>query len=246
MLVKEVAGEFPGVRVAIEEYGNSPMAQKFGVRRYPVVFVNDVLLARPKDFGFGGPEDVSGGRYLPWREPASQRRFKEDLRTAVARSMAGERVAGHEISEVTTPSEALDGPAQMPALTVRTLADRDVLLAQPDGRATVIELWATWCPPCRSTLGWLSEFQKTHARDVRVVAVAVDSDPAEVRRMVGQLKPTYDVALGTPELVKAFGEVAAVPKLLVFDARGRLARVLHGAPPDLHAQIEAAVERALK
>ena len=45
------------------------MATKFGVRRYPVVFVDDVLFARPKDFGFGNKEDISGGLYVPWLEP---------------------------------------------------------------------------------------------------------------------------------------------------------------------------------
>ena len=47
MLVKDVAKEFDGkVKVVVEEYGNSPMATRFGVRRYPVVFVDDVLVGR--------------------------------------------------------------------------------------------------------------------------------------------------------------------------------------------------------
>ena len=63
-----MAGEFSGrVTVVTEEYGNSPTATRFGVRRYPVVFVDDVLVARPKDFGFAGPEDVGAGRYVPFR-----------------------------------------------------------------------------------------------------------------------------------------------------------------------------------
>ena len=51
--------------------------------------------------------------------------------------------------------------------------------------------------------------------------------------------------MGTPEVIKAFGAVAAVPKLLVFDRHGQRAQVLYGAPPDLHQQIEHAVEAAL-
>ena len=38
--------------------------------------------------------------------------------------------------------------------------------------------------------------------------------------------------------------IAAVPKLIIYDARGRRAKVLYGAPPDLHQQIEAAVKKA--
>ena len=100
------------VKVSVEEYGHSPMAQKFGVRRYPVVFVDDVLFARPKDFGFGGDEDVSGGLYVPWLDPANQARFKGDLRTIVERRLAGESVEGHDISDVTT--DALEALRALP------------------------------------------------------------------------------------------------------------------------------------
>lgn len=245
MLVKDVAAEFNGrVRVAVEDYGNSPMAQRFGVRRYPVVFVDDVLLARPKDFGFGGPEDVSGGLYVPWREPANQKRFKDDVRRAVTRRLAGERVAGLNVADVTTPGDPLDGPASVPAIQLTSLEGQPIPLS--NGRATVVELWATWCPPCRSTLQELNALQAKHGADVNVVAIAVDSKLDEVRRMAADVKAGYPVVQGTAEIVNAFGAIAAVPKVLVFDRAGKLSTVIHGAPPDLHARLDAAVAAAIK
>ena len=118
MLIKDVAGEFGGrVKVLTEEYGNSEMATRYGVRRYPVVFVDDVLVARPKDFGFAGPED-SAGRYVPWREPSNQERFKRDLRTMVTRRLQGEKIEG-----VAAEDEAdLDGPATLPPGSIARLS----------------------------------------------------------------------------------------------------------------------------
>jgi cytochrome c biogenesis protein CcmG/thiol:disulfide interchange protein DsbE len=243
LLVKDVAAEFGGrVRVVVEEYDNSKMAERFGVRRYPAVFVDDILLARPKDFGFGGPEDVSGGLYVPWREPANQRRFKDDLRRAVARRLAGEQVAGLDVAELAKPAASLDGPPRLPGLTLESLGGRRVAL-EP-GRVIVVELWATWCPPCRSTLQWLNTFQDTNREDVTVVAIAVDSAREDVERMAAQVKANYHVVMGTEPIVNAFGAVAAVPKVLVFDRTGSLSAVIHGAPPDLHQQLEAAVAAA--
>jgi hypothetical protein len=77
-----------------------------------------------------------------------------------------------------------------------------------------------------------------------VLAIAVDSKLDEVKAMSGSFKPNYPIVMGTPEVIKAFGAVAAVPKLIIYDAQGRRARVLYGAPPDLHQQIEAAVKKA--
>ena len=246
MLVKDVAAEFDGrVGVKIEEYGDSDIAKRFGVRRYPVVFVDDVLMARPKDFGWGAPTDISDGLYVPWREPAHQRRFKEDLRRSVVRRLAGEQVTGLNTAEVTTADPSLDGPALMPAVPMTTIAGRELGSYGKD-RVVVVELWATWCPPCRSTLEWLNTVQQKYTNTVSVVAIAVDSPRDEVSQMAERVKASYDVVFGTPPIVKAFGEVAAVPKVLIFDRTGRLRQVIHGAPPDLHERMDAAIKAAAK
>lgn len=242
-----MASEFKGrVRVKVEEYGDSDIAKRFGVRRYPVVFVDDVLMARPKDFGWGAKEDISGGLYVPWREPASQRRFKDDLRRTISRRLAGEKVAGLNTADVATPDPGLDGPPQLPSIALTTIAGRELGPTYGNGRVVVVELWATWCPPCRSTLEYLNTVQRQNAKDVSVVAIAVDSPRDEVARMAERVKATYDVVFGTEEIVKAFGAVAAVPKVLIFDRTGKLRRVIHGAPPDLHKQLEAGIATASK
>jgi thiol-disulfide isomerase/thioredoxin len=245
LLVRDVANEFAGkVKVSIEEYGNSPMATRFGVRRYPVVFVDDVLVARPKDFGFGGTEDVSGGLYVPWLEPANQRRFKDDLRRTVVRRLSGERVAGLDVADVATESDASEGAPALPALVFQDITGKTIDAARLSNRPVIVELWATWCPPCRSTMAWLPSLQKKYGDRATVLAIAVDSKPDDVRKMAGSFKPNYPIVMGTPEVIKAFGAVAAVPKVIVYDAQGRRSTVLYGAPPDLHDQIEAAVKKA--
>jgi thiol-disulfide isomerase/thioredoxin len=245
LLVRDVAKELgPRVRVSVEEYGNSDMARRFGVRRYPVVFVDDVLFARPKDFGFGGAEDTSGGLYLPWLEPANQRRFKDDLRKTVTRRLSGEKVTGLDVADVTTAADASEGPTTMPSIALADISGHALDPGSLANRPVVIEMWATWCPPCRSTLAWLKTAQKKYGDRVAVIAIAVDSKPEDVQKLAATLKPGYRIVMGTPEVIKAFGAVAAVPKVMIFDRAGRRARVIYGAPPDLHAQIESAVKSA--
>jgi len=240
-----VAKEFDGkVRVIVEEYGSSPMATRFGVRRYPVVFVDDVLVARPKDFGFGGAEDVSGGLYVPWLDPANQRRFKDDVRRTVVRRLAGEAVAGLNLADVVTEADASEGAATMPVLPLKDISGAAIDAARLSNRPVIVEMWATWCPPCRTTMAWLPSLQKKYGQRATVIAIAVDSTLEDVRKMAGSFKPNFPIVMGTPEVIDAFGAVAAVPKLIVYDAQGRRSSVLYGAPQDLHRQIEAAVQKA--
>jgi thiol-disulfide isomerase/thioredoxin len=248
LLIKDVASEFGDrVEVLTEEYGNSPTAQKWGVRRYPVVFVDDVLVARPKDFGFTGDDDRSKGLYVPWREPANQQKFKRDLRRMVEMRLKGEQVAGLDVAEVrTAAAPSGDGPAALPPLSEATVTGGVIDSKALSGKVVVVELWATWCPPCRSTMGWLNTLQTKYGNRIAVIAVAVDSPAAEVRKLASELKPAYHIVQGTPELISAFGDVAAVPKLFVFDRALQRTHTFYGAPPDLHQKIEAAVERLVK
>jgi len=245
LLARDVAKEFEGkVKVVVEEYGNSPTAARFGVRRYPVVFVDDVLVARPKDFGFGGADDVSGALYVPWLDPGNQRRFKDDLRRTVVRRLAGEQVGGLNVADVATEADASEGAPTMPSLALRDISGAAIDPARVMNRPVVVEMWATWCPPCRSTMAWLPSLQKKYGDRATVIAIAVDSKAEDVKKMAASFKANYPIVMGTPEVIKAFGAVAAVPKLIVYDARGRRSKVLYGAPNDLHDQIEAALKQA--
>lgn len=249
MLIKDVASEFNGrVKVVTEEYGNSPTAEKWGVRRYPVVFVDDVLVVRPKDFGFAGKEDTSKGLYVPWRDPANQQRFKSDLQRMVEMRLRGENVTGLDVADVRTEAAAADadGPATLPALGVATIGGPTLTADALKDKVVVVEMWATWCPPCRSTMTWLNELKAKHGDRVEVVAIAVDSPEVEVRKMVSTINARYHVVQGTAEIISRFGDVAAVPKLFVFGRDGARLQTFYGAPPDLHDRIDAVVEKAIR
>jgi thiol-disulfide isomerase/thioredoxin len=247
LLIKDVAGEFGDrVKVVTEEYGNSPTAEKWGVRRYPVVFVDDVLVARPKDFGFGGEDDTSKGLYVPWREPANQERFQADLRRIVQMRLTGAHVAGLDVADVRTEGASADGPAAYPSIALTTIDGRTVEPASLEGRVVVVEMWATWCPPCRSTLAWLNTLRERYGDRVTVVAIAVDSAEKDVATMTADVKANYHVVQGTPDVIARFGEIAAVPKLFIFDRGRRRTHTFYGAPPDLHEKIAAAIDGLLK
>jgi thiol-disulfide isomerase/thioredoxin len=248
LLIKDVASEFGDrVKVVTEDYGDSPTAEKWGVRRYPVVFVDDVLVARPKDFGFKGEDDKSAGLYVPWQQPANQQRFKSDLRRMVEMRLRGEHVAGLDVNDVRTEATlTADGPAALHAISAEVITGGRLDTAALRGKVVVVEMWATWCPPCLSTMKWLNTLQGKYGDRVEVIAIAVDSPADAVQKLAADLKPRYRIVQGTPEVIAQFGEIAAVPKLFIFDRSGQRSQTFYGAPPNLHQRIAAAIDRALR
>ena len=229
-----MAGSYGG-RVAFvsENYGTSALAKRFGVTRYPAIFVGDVLVATPKDFGFYGTgEGADGGRYTPLRSAKSHERLRADLKRMIDLLLAG-RTAEARTHAADAGEDVL--PA-LPALDLAALGGGPrITNASLAGRIVLVEFWATWCPPCRGTLAWLGEMKARYGDRLEVVAVAVESDSAAVVKVASGLPLRF--ALGTPELARAFGDISAVPTMFVFDSSGRRADSAFGAPPGLHERI---------
>lgn len=240
-MVKQFGGR---ARFVVENSGGSELAKRFGVTRYPAIFVDDVLVATPNDFGFYGKsgKGAGRGRYTPWRNAASHERFRADLSRMIELILAGRKDAARAQA---APGE----PAEIAALPDLTFTDLDGKARSRDGlagRVVLVEIWATWCPPCRGSLNWLGEVKKRHGDRVEVVAVAVESDEAGVRKMADELGLPFVWVMGTPELVRSLGDVSAVPTLRVFDREGRTAASFYGAPPDLHAAVETKLAALLQ
>jgi thiol-disulfide isomerase/thioredoxin len=238
-----VVQEFGGrARFVSENYGESELAKRFGVRRYPAIFVGDALVATPKDFGFYGKGEGQGdGRYTPWRSAASHERFRADLHGMIARALAHERpLAARADARDTTAARG------MPRLTLGTLDGGSIAFgADTPGRVTLVEFWATWCPPCRGTLRWLGDLKRRYGDRLTVVTIAIESDDADVQRVSGELALPLRWAIGTPDVARAFGDVSAVPTLLLYDPDGRAVASAFGAPPTLHADIEGRLDALL-
>jgi thiol-disulfide isomerase/thioredoxin len=227
----------------VENYGASALARRLGVTRYPVIFVNDVLVATPKDFGFYGKGEGQGeGRYAPIKSASSQERFRKDLSRVIELLLAGRR----DDAAAAVPRPEAAEVAAFPAVALTDLEGRPVTREQLAGRPVLVEFWATWCPPCRGTLGWLGDLRRRHGDRLAVLAIALESDEADVRRVASQNGAPLRWAMGTPDLARAFGDVSAMPTLLLFDAQGRSAGSFLGAPPGLHAEVEGKLEPLLR
>ncbi len=236
--------EFGGRAAFVSEnYGDSKLARRFGVTRYPAIFVDDVLVATPNDFGFYGKgEKEEGGRYSPLKSAETHDRFRADLARMIRLTLAGR---GEEARALAAPAPE-SSAARLPAVPIIGLDGRPVASEELAGRVVLVEFWATWCPPCRSTLRWVGELKKRYGDRLEVVAIAVESEVAGVRGLANELQLPLRWAMGSKEIVRAFGDVGAVPTLLLFDRSGRAAGAFYGAPPSLHPEAEAKVASLLQ
>lgn len=112
--------------------------------------------------------------------------------------------------------------APMPNVAVRQLDGTEIALARFAGKPLVINLWATWCPPCRREMPVLQAAQAANA-DIGFVFVNQRESADTVRRfLAGQRLPLQNVVTDPAgQLAAATGSVA-YPTTLFYDGAGRL------------------------
>ena len=239
-----MAAKYPGkVTFVSENFGASKLAERYGVKGYPAVFVDDVLVAVPRDFGYFG--EVEGtGRYAPWKNADNQAKFKADLVRMIDLILAGNKDVVSQ--EHAGTSGAVHEIAALPKFQLTDLEGHPLSAEQLNGRVVLVEFWATWCPPCRSTLAWLGDLKKKYGDNLAVVALAVESPEDQIRTTVKSLSPDLRWAITDAPTAAAFGDITSVPTMFLFDRSGKATRVLYGAPPDLHEQAEKTLDALVK
>ena len=143
-------------------------------------------------------------------------------------------------------TNAIGTPA--PEYRAVTLAGAKVDLAALRGSPVLLNVWATWCEPCRHELPILDRLRKRLGpRGLRVVAASVDRDkpPHEIAHVIQRRGLDIEVWLDPDDHAsRAFG-IATLPVTLLFDATGTLVWRRDGAIMDDDPALASALERVL-
>jgi len=119
-------------------------------------------------------------------------------------------------------------------------------LAEFNGKVVVVDVWATWCPPCRASLPEVAALQKRGGEDFIVLPISVD------RGGWGDVSPFLNANphLGLEAFLPAgsralspFGEIRGIPTTLIVDRHGRLRERWSGY---FAGRAEKALEEALR
>jgi thiol-disulfide isomerase/thioredoxin len=86
------------------------------------------------------------------------------------------------------------------------------------GKFTLIDFWATWCPPCRRAIPELNGYYEKFGDKLVVIGISDETEEA-VRKLVSP-KIEYAVAIDTQARTKKTVEVTGIPHVLIIDPQG--------------------------
>ena len=96
------------------------------------------------------------------------------------------------------------------------------------GRPALLNLWATWCEPCRAEMPSLDALHAVSDGDWHVVAINVGESPDRIQRFVQQSGLAVTVWRAPGSVLRSWG-VRILPTTLLLDAQGRVRLQVTGA-----------------
>jgi thiol-disulfide isomerase/thioredoxin len=132
----------------------------------------------------------------------------------LAASDAGAIDVGQKAPEFTAP--ALDGAKKLSLGAYR-------------GKVVYLDFWASWCPPCLTSLPLLEELRKQFPNDqFQILAVNVDQDPAKARAFLERTRVGYPSATDPKgRIPESFG-IETMPTSFLIDRHGVVRHVHQG------------------
>jgi thiol-disulfide isomerase/thioredoxin len=115
-------------------------------------------------------------------------------------------------------------------------------LSQIEGPA-VVNLWATWCAPCRAEIPDFEEVHQERSDEVRFVGINIGEDAGPALAFIDEVGATYDQFRDPEGFVVTELRTTAMPVTLVLDANGEVTKRHLG--PLSAADLNAAIDRAI-
>ena len=133
--------------------------------------------------------------------------------------------------------------ARLPDFAFKDLSGRVVSSDEFAGKVLLVDIWATWCPPCKKEMPWFQELQDRYgAEGFEVIGITIDPDPADAARFAKGLAITYRI-LHHPAIMQEWG-LLGLPTTFIVDRHGSIRRKIVGF--DYKETFETAVRELLE
>lgn len=153
-------------------------------------------------------------------------RFKWMAAIAIIASAVLWHFAGTSPSQQQTVQQTLPGVdigvtvgKQSPNITLAAIDGKQITVGK-SGKLTIINFWATWCPPCREEMPELDNFSRLHGQTLEFYAINIQESGDKVTEFLKQNKFAMPVLLDNDGSIAKIFRINAIPTTLVMDKNG--------------------------
>lgn len=122
-------------------------------------------------------------------------------------------------------------------------------LSDLNGKAVILDFWATYCEPCKREIPHLNSLIAKYGKDrLHIVGLNVggEEDRPQIPAFLAKTKIDYEIAYPEDALSNViFAERSDIPQTAIFDRQGKLLKKIVGFNDQIQKELDAAVEAAV-
>jgi cytochrome c biogenesis protein CcmG, thiol:disulfide interchange protein DsbE len=152
---------------------------------------------------------------------------------------------GGSKGETHTPADTGGGEqlpvgSAAPDLSIQTINGKGKISNDSlKGKVAIVDFWATWCAPCKTSFPKLEELSKKHSGKVEIVGVSVDDEKNGVADFAKENGATFAIGWDEGHSIAERWKVKSMPTTVILDASGNVRHVhagFHDDEPELIAK----------
>ncbi len=123
-----------------------------------------------------------------------------------------------------------DKSAKVIDFTLMDVTGKPVKLKDYRDKFVLLNIWATWCGPCRYEIPDLIRLRKRYKdKDFEIIGIVVSSPEKNVIKMIDEFGIDYPVVWGTREALQQFGPINAIPRTFLLNKEGQIVEDIVGS-----------------
>lgn len=152
--------------------------------------------------------------------------------------------SGTKTNETSAPQAGFPAPD----FSLQTPTGETYTLSELKGKAVLVNLWATWCPPCRAEMPAIQNIYDEY-KDQGFIVLAINmttqDNPLNIAPFATEYNLTFPILLDETGEISAAYQLRSLPSSYFIDREGVISEVVIGGPM-AEALLRTRVERILK
>lgn len=120
--------------------------------------------------------------------------------------------------------------AYLPETSLNGFNSKSKKISELRGKPLIINVWASWCEPCRAEMDSLERLSKRfNGKQINIIGISTDDDADAAAAFIKEAKLTFDNYLDSHVILENILGANTIPLTVFVDARGRVVQKVRGS-----------------